>query len=122
MNQLHYNQEKSPKRTPANAARKAFWDAAIGDNSKLANLAKAAITEAERQAQAGPEVVAWPPAEDQPITLGTYLGAVEAIAKKDAALDACVDWMEQHPGNYKLSDSDWAKHSAAITKAKEARK
>lgn len=51
MNQLHYNQEKSPKRTPANAARKAFWDAAMGDNSKLANLAKAAITEAEQQAK-----------------------------------------------------------------------
>lgn len=30
-------------------ARKAFWEIALGDNSKLANLAKEAIAEAERQ-------------------------------------------------------------------------
>lgn len=32
-----------------NTARKAFWNMALGDNSKLANLAKQAIAEAEEQ-------------------------------------------------------------------------
>ena len=33
-------------------ARQAFWDVALGNNSKLANLAKLAIQEAEDEAQA----------------------------------------------------------------------
>lgn len=40
--------ESAEKRESVFKARKAFWDAALGNNTNLANLAKAAIEEAEK--------------------------------------------------------------------------
>lgn len=106
MNQMHYNQEKSPKRTPANVARKSFWDAALGDNSKLANLAKAAITEAEQQAK----VREWVGLTDG------ELRELEAKFNAERVRTSDEEYLVIYPGDY----ADWQRAIESKLREKNA--